>query len=86
VLSASALDRYVGEYKTAAGTILTFRRYGTMLTAKPGTNPETVMYARSETGFFLGENFVEFQFDSAGTVTGLILEQGKQKIPASRIR
>jgi aryl-alcohol dehydrogenase-like predicted oxidoreductase len=86
VLSAAVLDRYVGEYKTADGTILTFRRYGTMLTAKPGTKPETVMYARSETRFFLGEHFVEFQLDSAGTVTGLSLEQGKQKIPASRIR
>jgi hypothetical protein len=86
VLPAAVLDRYVGEYKTATGTILTFRRYGTMLTAKPGTNPETVVYAHSETRFSLGPSFVEFQRDSAGTVIGLVLEQGSQKIAASRIR
>jgi aryl-alcohol dehydrogenase-like predicted oxidoreductase len=86
VLSAAVLDRYVGQYKTAADTILTFRRYGTMLTAKPGADPETVIYAHSETRFSLGANFIEFQRDGAGTVTGLVLEQGSQKIPASRIR
>jgi len=86
VLSEAVLDRYVGQYKTAAGTILVFRRYGTMLTAKPGGNPETVIYAHSETRFSAGSNFIEFQLDSAGTVTGLVLDQGSQKISASRIR
>jgi aryl-alcohol dehydrogenase-like predicted oxidoreductase len=86
VLPAAVLDRYAGEYKTSTGTILTVRRYGILLTGKPGTKPETVMYARSETRFFLGEDFVEFQLDGAGAVTGLVLEQGRQKIPASRIR
>ena len=79
VLSAAILDRYVGEYKTA----------GTMLTAKPGPHPETVLIARSETRFSLGHRgpgFVEFQPDSDGTVAGLIYEQGSEKIPASRIR
>jgi hypothetical protein len=33
-----------------------------------------------------GPGLIEFQPDSAGTVTGLIYEQGGQKIPASRIR
>ena len=87
VLSAAVLDRYVGEYKAVDGTILTVRRYGTLLTAKAGTTiPETVIYAHSETRFSLGPNFIEFQPDSAGKVTGLMYEQGKQKIPASRIR
>jgi aryl-alcohol dehydrogenase-like predicted oxidoreductase len=86
VLSAAVLDRYVGDYKTAAGTILTFRRYGTLLTAKPGGNPETVIYAHSETRFSAGTNFIEFQLDNAGAVTGLILEQGSKKTAASRIR
>jgi aryl-alcohol dehydrogenase-like predicted oxidoreductase len=86
VLPAAILDRYVGEYKTAAGIILTFRRYGTMLTAKPGANSETVIYAHSDTRFSLGSDVIEFRLDSAGTVTGLVLEQGSQNIPASRIR
>jgi hypothetical protein len=59
-----------------------------MLTAKPGAKPETVIYAHSESRFSLGPNFIEFQGDSAGAVTGLVIiqEQGRQKIPASRIR
>ena len=85
VLSAAVLDRYAGAYRTAAGTILTFRRYGTMMTAKPGTNPETVIYAHSDTRFSLGPSFIEFQLDDAGAVLGLVLEQGNQKTPASRI-
>ena len=86
VLSAAVLDRYVGEYKTTNGTAVTLRRYGTLLTARPGTSPETVMYAFSEARFSLGQNFIEFQRDSAGVVTGLILEQGRQKTAAARIR
>ena len=87
VLTAAVLDRYVGQYKTAVGEVLTLRRYGTLLTAKPGTNPEAVIYALSETRFSMEPKIViEFQLDSAGTVTGLILEQGKQNVAASRIR
>jgi hypothetical protein len=89
VLSAAVLDRYVGRYRTAAGAILTVRRYGTMLTAKPGANEETILVARSETRFSLGHrspDIIEFQPDSAGTVGGLTYLQGGQTIPASRIR
>ena len=86
VLAPAILDRYVGEYRTADGTILNFRRYGTMLVAKAGANPDTVIYGRSETRFQLGPGFIEFQLDGAGKAAGLIWEQGSQKIPASRIR
>ena len=86
VLSATVLDRYVGEYKTAAGEVLTLRRYGTLMTAKAGNNPEVVIYALSESRFSLAKNFLEFQRDSSGKATGLVVEQGSEKIPASRIR
>jgi hypothetical protein len=86
VLSAAILDRCVGDYKMADGTIVTVRRYGTLLTAKRGTDPEIVIYAFSETRFAVGPNFIEFQRDSAGAATGLVLEQGRQKFPGSRIR
>ena len=86
MLSAATLDRYVGEYRDAAGTVLTFRRYGTMLTAKAGPNPETVIFPRSETRFSLGPNVIEFQVDGSGKSTGLVFETGGQKIPASRVR
>jgi aryl-alcohol dehydrogenase-like predicted oxidoreductase len=86
VLPAAVLDRYVGEYRTANGEILNFRRYGTMLVGKVGRGPDTVIYGRSETRFQLGPNFIEFQAGGAGRATGLVLERGSEKIPASRIR
>jgi Aldo/keto reductase family len=86
VLSAAVLDRYVGEYRTSGGTTLNFRRYGTMLVAKVGPNPDTVIHARSETRFQLGPDFIEFQLDGTGRATGLIHEQGSQRVQASRIR
>jgi hypothetical protein len=86
VLSAAVLDRYVGEYRTSDGTILNFRRYGAALVAKVGPNPDTVIHARSETRFQLGPDFIEFQLDGTGRATGLIHEQGSQRVQASRIR
>jgi aryl-alcohol dehydrogenase-like predicted oxidoreductase len=86
VLPPAILDRYVGEYRTSSGQILNFRRYGTMLVAKVGPNPDRVIYGRTETRFQIGPNFIEFQLDSSGKATGVTYEQGKQKIPAARVR
>jgi hypothetical protein len=85
VLSAAILDRYVGEYKAASGFIATFRRDGDKLFVKPGVNPEVPLIARSETRFQDPRGpFFEFQLDGEGKVTGLILEQGAQRIPLER--
>jgi hypothetical protein len=86
VLPAAVLDRYAGEYRTASGETLNFRRYGTMLVVKAGPNPDRVIYGQSETRFQFGPNFIEFQLDSTGKATGLIYEQGSQKIQATRVR
>ena len=87
VLPAAILDRYVGEYKTASGFTLTFRRDGATLFVKPGTNPEAPLAARSETRFSDPRGpILEFQVDAKGTATGLILDQGGQRTPAERIR
>jgi aryl-alcohol dehydrogenase-like predicted oxidoreductase len=88
-LSAAILDRYVGEYRAASGFTASFRRDGTTLFVKPGTNPEAPLNARSETRFQdpRGPIF-EFQLDGQGKVTGAILEQqgpqGAQRIPLER--
>jgi hypothetical protein len=87
-LSAAVLERYVGQWTLASGTVVTFRRDGTTLFVKPGTNPEAPLAARSETRLQDPRGPVfEFQLDAAGTVTGLILEQGNpvQRIPLTRI-
>ena len=86
VLSPAILDRYVGAYRTSDGSTLTFRRYGTMMVAKIGPNPDRVIYGQTDTRFQFGPHFLEFHLDSAGKATGLVYEQGNKKIPATRIR
>ena len=81
-LSAAILDRYVGEYTTPAGAIVTFRREGTTLFVKlPGANPEVPLGARSEIRFGDPQARVfEFHVDGQGKVTGALMEQGPQPL------
>ncbi len=84
-LSAAVLDRYVGEYTTPAGTVVTFRRDGATLFMKPGTNPEVPLAARSEIRFGTPQSrVVEFHVDGQGKVTGALLEQGPQPVKLVR--
>ncbi len=88
-LPTAILDRYVSEWKLASGTVVTFRREGTMLFVKPGNNPEVPLNARSETRLQDPRGPVfEFEVDANGKVTGLVLEQGNpmQRIPLTRVR
>ena len=69
--------------------LTTFRRDGTTLLVKPGSNPEGSLVARSETRFSDPRGpTIEFQLDGQGKVTGAVLEQqgpqGTQKIPLER--
>ena len=88
-VAVPVLDRYVGEYKAASGFTAAFRRDGTTLFVKPGTNPEAPLNARSETRFQDPRGPVfEFQLDGQGKVTGAVLEQqgpqGTQRMPLER--
>jgi hypothetical protein len=85
-LSAAILDRYVGEYTTPAGAIVTFRREGTTLFVKlPGSNPEVPLGARSEIRFGDPQARVfEFHVDGQGKVTGALMEQGPQPLKLLR--
>jgi aryl-alcohol dehydrogenase-like predicted oxidoreductase len=88
-LSAAILERYVGEWTTPSGSTITFRRDGTTLFVKPGSNPEAPLLNRSETRFQDPRGpFFEFQLDAQGKVTGAVLEQqgpqGPQKITLTR--
>jgi aryl-alcohol dehydrogenase-like predicted oxidoreductase len=88
-LPVAVLERYIGEWKTVSGTVVTFRRDGATLFVKPGNNPEVPLAARTETRLQDPRGPVfEFQVDAGGAVTGLILEQGNpvQRIPLTRIR
>ena len=87
-LPVAVLDRYVGQWKTPGGTVVTFRRDGGTLYVKPGTMQEAALNARSETRLQDPRGPVfEFQVDAAGAVTGLVLEQGNpvQRLALTRV-
>jgi aryl-alcohol dehydrogenase-like predicted oxidoreductase len=89
LLPAAILNRYVGEYEMASGPILTFRRAGAgLVVLPPGGQQEVALATRSETRFSVpgGGPTFEFQLDGEGTVTGFVMEQGGQSMPASRVR
>ena len=85
-LSPAILDRYVGEYTTPTGNIVTFRREGTTLFVKlPDPNPEVALTARSEIRFGTPQSRVfEFHVDAQGKVTGALMEQGPQPLKLLR--
>ena len=85
-LSAAVLDRYVGEYTTPDGRVVSFRRDGATLFMKPpGTNPEVPLTARSEIRFGTPQSrVVEFHVDGQGKVTGALMEQGPQPLQLVR--
>ena len=85
-LPAAVLDRYVGEYTTPAGAVVTFRREGTTLFVKlPNAPQEAPLAARSEIRFGDPQNRVfEFHVDSQGKVTGAFMEQGPQPLKLVR--
>jgi aryl-alcohol dehydrogenase-like predicted oxidoreductase len=88
-LPVAVIERYVGEYTSAAGFTAIIRRDGERLFVKPGNNPEAPLLARSETRFQDPRGpFFDFQLDAQGKVTGAVLEQqgpqGTQRIPLER--
>ena len=89
VVPPQILDRYVGEYRNAAsGATFVFRRDGSNLLVKPGTDPEVALIARSPRRFADPKGSIfEFQIEGQGPasrVSGAILEQGSQKITLER--
>jgi hypothetical protein len=87
LLPAAILDRYVGTYEMASGMTVNVLRAGPGLAAGPTGQQEVALSTLSETRFSVpGGPTLEFQLDGEGTVTGLILEQGGQRMPAARVR
>jgi D-alanyl-D-alanine carboxypeptidase len=87
-LPAEVLDRYVGAYQLMPEFSLTVRRNGDVLTAQGTGQTALTLDARSTTRFTAREvaAVIEFQVDEAGAVTGLVLEQGGRRMPATRVR
>ena len=85
-LDPSIYDQYVGEYEIAPGFFLYVTREGDRLLTQATGQEKVEVFPESETRFFLKDIDAQLEFvkDASGKVTGLILTQGGQKIPASK--
>jgi CubicO group peptidase (beta-lactamase class C family) len=85
-LPAAALERFVGAYPLAPTFVLTVRREGDHLFAQATGQPAAELFAESPTNFFLRvvDAQIEFQTDSSGAVTGLVLVQNGRRLPATK--
>jgi D-alanyl-D-alanine carboxypeptidase len=87
-LDPALYDRLAGDYELAPDFIITILRRGDKLISQATGQPEVELFPESETRFFLKvtDAQVDFVVDAAGRVTGLVLHQGGQDLPAKRIR
>ena len=87
-VDANIYDLYVGEYELAPGFLLVITKEGDKLMGQAYGQEKVELFPESETKYFLkvADNQVEFLKDGAGKVTGLIFQQGGQKINARKIR
>ena len=81
-------DLYSGDYELAPEFILTVLRRGDKLISRATGQGEVELFPESETRFFLKivDAQVDFVKDASGRVTGLVLHQGGQDLPAKKIR
>ncbi len=81
-------DAYVGDYELAPNFIITIIRRDDRLISRATGQEEVELFPSSETKFFLKvvEAEIEFVKDASGQVTGLVLVQGGQKMPAKKVR
>ena len=90
VLASSAthpeLERFVGEYILAPKVSMMITRDGERIFGQLTGQPAFQLYADSSTTFSLKvvDAQVEFEVDSAGNVTGLVLAQNGRRLPGSR--
>ena len=81
-------DRLTGDYELAPEFIITILRRGGKLISQATGQSEVELFPESETRFFLKvvDAQVDFVLDAGGRVTGLVLHQGGQNLPAKKTR
>lgn len=87
-LDPKLYDRLTGDYELTPGFIITLVRRGDGLFSQATGQPEVELFPESETRFFLKvvDAQIDFTVDASGRVTGLVLHQGGQDLPARKIR
>ncbi len=87
-LDPKLYDRLAGDYELAPNFLLTILRRGDKLISRATGQAEVELFPESETRFFLKvvDAAVDFTLDASGRVTGLVLHQGGQDLPARKIK
>jgi CubicO group peptidase (beta-lactamase class C family) len=87
-IDKSVLDTYVGDYEITPNLILTVTREGEKLMGQATGQGKLELEPASETQFVVPSvgASISFEKDSEGKVTGLVLNQGGQKINAKKIK
>jgi len=86
-VSESILQTYVGKYEVAPNVFAEITREGENLFVQITGQPRFDLFAYEETKFSLKvmDAQIEFTLDDKGKVNGLILYQGKNKVPGKRV-
>jgi CubicO group peptidase (beta-lactamase class C family) len=87
-LDPKIYDLYIGDYELTPGFVITILRKDGKLISLATGQPEVELFPESETKFFLKvvDAEVEFVKDASGRVTGLVLHQGGQVLPARKTK
>lgn len=87
-VDAKVLAQYTGTYELAPDARIAITLEGGQLSEKLGSQPTFPIFPESETMFFLKvvDAQIEFERDSNGQVTGLVLHQGGQDQKAPRVK
>lgn len=82
------LDRLAGTYELAPTANMVITVEGSQLVSRLGPQPAVPLFAESETKFFprVVEAEIEFELDSSGTATALVLRQGGRVMRGTRIQ
>jgi CubicO group peptidase (beta-lactamase class C family) len=87
-LDPKLYGRLAGEYELMPGFIIKILPRADRLFTQATGQPEVELFAESETRFFLKgvDAVVDFTLDASGAVTGLVLHQGGQDLPARKVK
>ncbi len=86
VLDAATLDSYVGTYVAGAGAAFTIARTADGITVQLTGQPAFPLFASAKDHFYLKvvPAQIDFQRDANGNVTGLVLHQNGNNVPATK--
>jgi CubicO group peptidase (beta-lactamase class C family) len=87
-LPATTLARYAGTYQLAPNFAIEVTADGDALYAQPTAQPKFRLWPETEVDFFLKEVDAQITFirDANGTVSGLMLHQNGQNMPAPKVK